>query len=480
MIKACILNASFGRKFAFRMQTMYNGRMKETIQKILLEFQSRDIPSHIRRNDIVLANDEGRLIHTIIGPRRSGKTYKMYEIIQDLLDAGFDKQKIIFISFDDNRLNGINVNHLESILEAYQDLYVDYNISDCIFFFDEIQNVIGWESFVRRIYDKITRRIYLTGSNSKMLSIEIATALRGRSISTEVLPLSFNEFLLFKNFKPNINKDKDISKVKKYLDEYIQYGSYPEVALINDKNTSIQILQNYFDSLIYKDVVERYKVEEVNTLRQFSIILLDKNTRSLSINKIFQDFKSQKINTSNQTLAKYLEYMQSVYLGKVLYNHEASFRKSVNGEKKFYLLDNGIYTANMSLRVPRESDGYLLESAVYQELLKKRQGLIGASQNTKGIQSNIYFYKNNIGECDFVIDYTRGHIGRDNVQAIQVCIDINNQDTKDREIKGLIQGMIKLKTKNGIIITNVDKEEVLKIEEYNIKIIPIWKWFLSK
>ena len=172
--------------------------------------------------------------------------------------------------------------------------------------------------------------------------------------------------------------------------------------------------------------------------------------------------------------------MQSVYLGKVLYNHEASFRKSVNGEKKFYLLDNGIYTANMSLRVPRESDGYLLESAVYQELLKRRQGLIGASQNTKGIQSNIYFYKNNIGECDFVIDYTRGHIGRDNVQAIQVCIDINNQDTKDREIKGLIQGMIKLKTNNGIIITNVDKEEVLRIEEYNIKIIPIWKWFLAK
>lgn len=428
-------------------------RKKEIIKTLIREFHNTELPQLIRRQKEIPVNS-GKII-SIIGPRRSGKTYFLYQIIDILMQNGTDKRKILYINFEDERIN-LKAEESDLILQAYRELYPDINLSEAYFFFDEIQNIDNWERFLRRVYDSVTKKIFITGSNSKLLSQEIAPSLRGRTLAEEIMPLSFNEFLEFKNFKIVLPQDLYDTAVKAkllyYFKEYLFWGSFPEI-ILQPENLKMRILQEYFNVMIYRDLIERYSIRDSFVLKYFIKRLAETVTKPVSIHKIYNELKSQNIRFSKNQLYEFIEYLESAFVIRQLRKRKRSVIKEELTEKKVYFIDNGILR---TIRVFYEEDyGNLLENLIFRELYREKREL--------------HFYKER-RECDFIIE---GKI------PIQVCYELRDEETKKREVEGLIDCMRYYGVKEGVIIT-LNNEDQLNMNGYEIKIIPAYKWLLKE
>jgi len=428
-------------------------KKKETIKTLIREFHNTELPQFIRRQKEIPINS-GKII-SIIGPRRSGKTYFLYQIMDILLQKGTDKRKILYINFEDERIN-LKAEELDLILQSYRELYPEINLSEAYFFFDEIQNIDNWQRFLCRLYDSVTKKIFITGSNSKLLSQEIATSLRGRTLAEEIMPLSFQEFLKFKNF--NIILPQDLydtavkAKLLNYFKEYLLWGSFPEI-ILQPENLKMRILQEYFNVMIYRDLIERYSIKDTFVLKCFIKRLAETVTKPFSIHKIYNELKSQNIRVSKNLLYEFIEYLENAFVIRQLRKRKSSVIKEELTEKKVYFIDNGILRA---IKVFEGEDyGFLLENLIFRELHREKR--------------DIYFYKER-KECDFLIKET---------MPIQVCYELKDEETKKRETEGLIDCMRYYGLKGGLIITLNDEEE-FKINGYEIKIIPAYKWLLTE
>lgn len=414
--------------------------MKEIIKAIIKDFHNRGTPEIVER-DIKIPFKSGKIV-TIIGPRRTGKTYLMYQTISKIPDI----TNVIYINFEDERLE-FSSNNLNLIMESYFEMYPNKKENNIIFFFDEIQEVKGWEKFVRRIYDSVSKDIFITGSSSKLLSKEIATSLRGRTITYEVLPLSFNEYLRFKKIEKDTNSTKGKATLISNLNHYIEKGSFPETINMN-KETYQKTLTNYFEVMLYRDVIERYNVTNTLPLKLLIKKLVANSSKEFTINKIFNTFKSEGIKISKDTLYQFLNYFEDSYILIIVMNFSESLTKQQI--KKSYSIDNGL-SSILSFTLSKDK-GSLFENIILLEL--KRRG------------NEIFYYKNNF-ECDFVIKK------KDKIsEAIQVCYNLNENNEK-RELDGLKEAMKRFKLKKGVIVT-LDQEK--KIE--NIDIIPAYKWLI--
>lgn len=284
--------------------------MKEIIKNIILENQNTELPVIIERDIQIPVNQN--IIISLIGARRSGKTYILYQTIKKLVENGISNKYILFINFEDERLN-LNSENLDYIIQSYQELFPEIKIKDAYLFFDEIQNISGWEKFIRRIFDTKTRNIFLTGSNSKLLSSEIATELRGRTITYTVFPLNFKEFLKFNNTQPLLYPQKNKSKIINLAHKYLTEGSFPESLNFNGiiKN---KLLQQYFNVMVFRDIIERYHVSNIETLKFFVKKIFANVTKPLSINKIYNELRSLGYSISNKYLYEFLDYCNSVFL----------------------------------------------------------------------------------------------------------------------------------------------------------------------
>jgi uncharacterized protein len=424
--------------------------MKEIFKTILSDFHKKGIEKHKNRN-INIPIDSTKII-TLIGPRRSGKTYLLYQIMKKI---NTKIENIIYINFEDDRLN-IKKENLDDIINAYFELYQKKDTSKLYFFLDEIQNVQGWEQFIRRIYDTITKNIYITGSSSKLLSKEIATSLRGRSIPYEIYPLSFKEFLNFKEINTTqIYSTIDKAQIKQEFNKYMTIGGFPETIFF-DETLRLKTHQTYAELILYKDIIERYKLIEISKLKYFLKKSTSNISKEFSINKTYNEFKSQNITISKDTLYEFPKYFEDSYFIFYLNKYSESLIKQEFSSKKIYLIDTGL--ANSISFKTSEDKGRLLENIVFIELKRKNQ--------------NIYYHKNK-HECDFIIEEKQQI-----TQAIQVTKSLENQKTKKREIEGLIEAMETYNLKEGIILTE-DEETELELNNKKIKIIPIWKWTLK-
>ena len=207
--------------------------MKEKLKEIIKDFHKGTLPRTKKRNlEIPL---ESQKIITVSGVRRSGNTFILLETMKRLLKAEIPKENILYINFEDERLD-FKKETLDLIMQAYRELYPDANLAECHFFFDEIKNVDGWEKFVRRLYDSVTKNIFITGSNSKLLSKEIATSIRGRTITYEAYPLSFDEFLDFNGINIDLYHSKSRAKIANLFEKFLFQGGFIEIANINDKS----------------------------------------------------------------------------------------------------------------------------------------------------------------------------------------------------------------------------------------------------
>ena len=212
---------------------------------------------------------------SIIGSRRVGKTFYFYQLINNLIDNEINPEQILYLNFEDDRVLPISTDELNGIIEAYYELYPEQIKNMLYFFFDEIQNIDGWELFIRRIHDRKNIKIFVTGSSSKLLSREIATSLRGRTLSYYLYPLSFEEFLKFKQI--SLVEDFEYTsmrfKIKQLFNEYLHIGGFPEIALESEELRQ-PILQNYFDMLIYRDLVERFSIRNITLLKNLVKFLI--------------------------------------------------------------------------------------------------------------------------------------------------------------------------------------------------------------
>ena len=433
--------------------------LKDNLKRIIREFHENPLPDLIERDtvfDFAILNTQVKKVITIIGPRRAGKTYFLFQVMKTLLNTKFQLNDMLYINFEDERILPMKGSELQNILDAYFELYE--NKTQPILFLDEVQNISGWERFVRRLNDR-RFAVFITGSNSKLLSRDIATALRGRTLTYEIFPFSFKEFLKLNGIKLDRTTlyGKKGPRIKSLYEDYIFSGGYPEITLVQDKTIKARILQDYFNTIFYKDLVERYRIKNTELLKQWLNTLLFNISSQVSFSKVENDFKSRGMKLSRATLSAYARYVEDAFFGFFVEMYSESARKRQVNPKKFYLIDPGIH--NYLTFKFSEQKGRLLENLVFLEL--KRRGL------------PIFYYKSNRGyEVDFLI--------KDNgqKQLIQVCHDLTAIDTFSREKRALMAGLKELKLTAGTIINDSQKKEESN-GNYRLNIIPIWEWLLG-
>jgi predicted AAA+ superfamily ATPase len=424
-------------------------KKKEQLKQIIRDFHLND-NFDVKSRTLQPPIDTKKII-TLIGVRRCGKTSILYEVINKL-STTVPKTKILFLNFEDERLE-LDVNELDFILQSFSELYPEQELSECYFFFDEIQNITGWEKFVRRVYDTVSKNIFVTGSNSKLLSSDIATSLRGRTLSYEVFPLSFSEYLSFKDIKVDLYSSKSLSYIKNEQEKFLKNGGFPETLFLEEQYRN-QTLQDYFNVLLYKDLAERYSITNTVALKFFLKRVISSSTKQISINKIYNELKSSGIKIGKNSLYDFLDYVQNIYLALTLHRYDKSLVNKELGEKKIYTIDIGLNNATEF----RFSDdiGKSLENAVFLEL--------------KRTYREIFYYRDINSECDFIVNEKNSI-----TQAIQVTYDMSSEETKTREIKGLINACKNFGLKTGTIVTYDTEDEVTQ-EGIQIKLIPFYRW----
>jgi predicted AAA+ superfamily ATPase len=431
--------------------------MHTLFEQFIAEFQERNLPALTRR-DVRLPALAGK-IDTVIGMRRSGKSWRLYQAMQDLLAAGLPRQRLLYVNFDDERLLPLGAADLHHLPETWYRLYPDNKGQQCHAFFDEIQNVPGWEAFVRRLLDTEALQITLTGSSARLLSREIASALRGRSLSTELFPFSFREMLRHEDIDETpvlAAGGRRRAVLSNRLRQYLEVGGFPEVQGI-EAPYRIRILQDYVDVVILRDVVERHQVSNVTALRYLIRHLLGAPAMAFSINRFYNDLKSQGIPVSKNSLHEFLGYLEDAYLIQTVALDSRSERQRQVNPRKVYPIDTGL--ARAYRHAPGSDRGWLLETLVFLDL--RRRGL------------EVCYFRSQTGyEVDFLARPLTGE-----PQAIQVTETLADPATRTRELRALEAVMAERNLAEATLVT-LDEETRIETPAGPVAVVPAWRWLL--
>jgi len=426
--------------------------MKQALKTIIKDFHLKPLPPFKPRN-LNVPLDLGKII-TIIGPRRAGKTWYLFQLIESLEKGGIKREQIFYLNFEDERLD-FDAGY-DQILDAYLELYPDQKLDDLYIFFDEIQEIPEWEKYVRRLYDTVTRKIFLTGSNAKMLSKEIATSLRGRSLSFEIMPLSFPEFLSFRSIdSKDIYSTKNRAKIQRSFDEYLTWGGYPELVDV-ERRFKANILQEYFNVMLYRDLMDRYGIRDASILKYLIKRLIGSFTKEFSVNKLYNDLKSRGIRIGKDSIYRLMDQIFSIYMVTYVEKYDPAVVKREMSNKKVYLYDNGIASA---IRYTFSEDrGKLLENLVF----------TGIRNTTEAI----FFLKNGY-ECDFIISPET-----ESPLLIQVTETLH-RDNLRREINGLEKVGKRIKNSRSLLITG-DMAVPFDMLPKWVEVITAYEWLLKQ
>ena len=393
----------------------------------------------VKRNYVV----EPQANYIFTGQRRAGKTYFVLSQLKELINQGLPVESVLHINFEDERLIGLDVTGLDEILESYQELFTQQPI----LFFDEIQNIAGWQKFARRMADS-GFRIYITGSNSEMLSGEMASTLGGRFMVMEIETLSFNEFLLFHKVEPieNIEYSPARFDVMRLFDSYFSEGGFPELVSFIDKK---EYLSNIFQKVFLGDIISRYQIRNSFALKLLIKKLAESAMDEVSYNRMRNIIVSTGVQIATTTVIEYVKYLEDSFLISSLENYNAKIT-SRESKKKYYFRDNGILSLFLI-----DPPSFQLETLVFNKL--------------RTIYKANFFYLRNGYEVDFFIP---------GEALIQVCFSLGEPATRTREISALLKAKLTHPVKNITIIT-YSTEEIVTIETSTISIVPVWKWILK-
>lgn len=415
---------------------------KSLVKDMIIEYQDMVKDIKLVQRDIVLSDNFN---YVFVGLRRAGKSYLMYWQVQHLLERGHLIDEILYFNFEDDRLIDCALSDLELIKSCYEEMYAHTPI----FFLDEVQQVTGWEKFVRRLADQ-KYRVYVTGSNAKMLSNEIATTLGGRFVIQEVFPYSFLEYLKLRGIEPDeFWYHRRRTEIVRQFEPYFIFGGLPELELAQDAEKRLW-LSNLYNKIFFGDLVSRYQIRNDTALKVLIRKLAESVKQPSSYNRLTNIVSSTGKKIKTDTVIDYLGYLKETWL---IFSLENLASKLVDKEtnKKYYFIDNGIL--NLFLIDPNT---FLLENMVAIQLRR----LYG---------DQVYYYSQEM-EVDFVL--WESHV------AIQVSYSIHDRQAREREIKGLLSLPDNLKIVKMFIITK-NEEETIEENGKTIEVVPIWQWLID-
>ena len=414
-------------------------------ESLILEFYKslkNTLNKKILERELGIKEVENKII-TIMGPRRAGKTYFLFQLMKKHKESiYFDFENYLFRYFS-----------LKEILETIKIYEQYFNIKVRCLFLDEIQALRNWQNILRS-FENLGYKVFITGSSSKLLSKEIATQLRGRSLSYLLLPFSFREFLRAKGFelKEHVSLEEKV-RIINYLKEYLNFGGFPEIVLA-DETDKFFILKDYIDVIFFKDFVERFKIEKIEVSRFIFEFLLQNYSSEISVNKI-NNYVRQKLRENKKNLVyEYVDKLTDTFLVFFVDKFDFSVYKRKSWPKKVYLVDTGL---SLPFRFSQDK-GKLMENVVFLELKRR--------ENINPFQE-IYYYKTKNGkEIDFLVK------DKNKIELIEVCYEFDEEHKKK-----LIKAMKELSLKESLCIT-WDEEDVIEEKGFKIKLIPLWKWLL--
>ncbi len=408
---------------------------KEPVPEILIPRQKYSELSPLVDNKQVII---------LSGIRRCGKSILMHMLRQQLPESDFH------INFDDDRLALFQLEDFQMLIEVFIEIYSVQNT----FYFDEIQNIPGWERFVRRLHNE-GKKVFITGSNASLLSNELGTHLTGRHIAIKLFPYSFSEYVYKQDHSLLSAKNLDstqIALLKKCFAEFKVMGGMPEYL----ENKQKQYLQTLYENILYKDIIVRHKLPQQKPIKELVYYLASNNAKEFTYNSLK---KLLGLATSN-TVAEYCHYLENSFLCFILNRFAYSLKKQTHYAKKIYFIDQAL-AESVGFRFS-EDNGRTLENIVFLQLIRQNK--------------EIYFHKEK-QECDFVL-----RDGNKITKAIQVTASLDGEKTRKREINGLLEAMVTYKLNEGLIITEDESStETIEHEKqtYHVIIKPCWQWLLE-
>jgi len=428
---------------------------KRVLKQILLEQReeiNRIFQERIIKREIISKTGElftGNLIKVITGVRRCGKSVLVHLLLKN--------KNYGYINLDDERLIGTKPGDLNALFETVKEI----NPALKYIFLDEAQNAAGWELFVNRL-KRLGYNIFITGSNSRLLSRELATHLTGRHIAAELFPFSFREFVEYKNKKYK-TEDAFIAEkrgeIKNLFAEYMKFGGFPEVIKLKNGRAKEKYLRDLYGQIIVKDVLSRFSIKYVKVLKEMAFYLLSNFSSRMSYNRMKNIFDIRSVHT----VKNYVSYLEESCIFNQLNVFSFKVKNQMMQPKKIYVVDTGFINAVASQFSPNY--GKIMENIVLTELLRNKDS------------EEIFFYSDSQGkEVDFVIKK-----GTKVEKLIQGCFDIEDVNTRNREIRSTIMASQKLKCGNILVLTDdYENEEIVKWQniERKFKFLPLWKWLL--
>lgn len=434
--------------------------MDATLRRVLEEQAAQPLP-RLTARDIRVPSIEG-VATALVGMRRVGKSYLLFQQMLELQAAGVPRSSMLFLNLEDDRLGTPTTQTLDDGLEHLFRTGPRRHSETAYLFFDEIQVVPGWERFVVRVLNTENARVFVTGSSAKLLSVDIATSLRGKSTAVEVLPFSFAEYLRHAGIQPAgpAAGAAKRSEMEAAFDRYLRIGGFPGVQTLPDVDR-IRMLQDYVELVIFRDVIERHPVSNLVALRQLASRLLSDFSREFSINSIQKMMRSQGIPVGKDTLHDYLGYLVDARLVHAVGIRRASYRARQVNPRKAYAVDHGLA---VSVAHPSVEDiGPLLENAVYLEL-RRRYGRLHTDV--------ISYFESRAGGADFVVDADAAP-----PRVIQVSASLAADSTREREVRGAIAAMAEVGAREATIVTLYERDTI-ETEAGTIHVEPAWRWML--
>lgn len=394
-------------------------QFRSVIRQKILDDTSGPLPKLTPR-DVWMPAVRGKAM-AIIGMRRAGKTSFLWQLLSQRLAQGAPREALLYFSFEDERLSGLQVGDLDLLVEEFFRLYPELRTTQrCTFFLDEIQTIAGWELFIRRLLDTENIEIFISGSSAKLLSREVATSMRGRALEAVVTPFSFREALRHIGQEPvkapdRLNKAEH-SKFDHALLNYLEIGGFPEAQGL-DARSRTELMRNYVDVVLLRDVVERHNLSQPQVLRWLVQQLLGNAAGAFSINKFYADLKSRGVAIGKDSLHQMLAHLEDTFLLSSIELASDSVRRRQVNQRKIYPVDTGL----MALFDPsgKPNTGHALEVAVLHHL--QRQGAqVGYCLTPHGY------------EVDFLASMPNGQ-----TLLVQVCLDLSDPSALAREVRAL-------------------------------------------
>lgn len=429
---------------------------KGSLRKVVSQWITQNIPYTIERN-IPIPTDLG-IIVSIIGPRRAGKTFLMYSAMKKLIQS-VPRSNILYANFEHESLVGMTADELDDLLTIFIELSAPQDNFKIYLFLDEIQVVPNWGKWVNRMYESKRFRIFISGSSSKLLSSELSSELRGRTIDIVVLPMSFSEFLSAKNIPvPELDLliyNQERGKLLGSLNEYIIKGGYPETLGMSEYHGNL--LRSYIDTTIVKDVGERFRIEP-SILKVFVNYCFKTYSKQISGTKIYNYLKSLNYSVSHDFPLKLIDYFAQVFFLYTVNLYSFSFKKSTQHPRKLYLVDTGLINVMDS----SQELGKNMENVVFLELYRRM---------CSGNKFEIHYWKE-YGKTDGLeVDFVLSN-GNEVQELINVTYANSQEDIREREFKSLFKASRELGCKKLTVIT----WDFLK--EGDIEYVPLWYWLL--